>query len=482
MSRPIDTESGPDSRPSRPVPAVCRVTVLAPGVEVDLSLPSETVLVSLVPGIVSLIAERRIARGESDDDADMSRLAFTLTTLAGEPLDVGRSLTELGVREGNFLVLHSGDTAPPPPLFDDVVHAVSMSADRGRWTSESARAVGSAAAIVASAAGSAIAVLSPRGGFVDAAVAMVLAVAFTVVGCAVSTVHNDPRAAAVLCGCATPMGFAAGVLFVPGNDVASDCALGSAASAALALLTLRFGRVGRQIFTAIALVCVALCLACLCATATALPVDDIAAVVAAACVLAFTWAPRMAMLHSRIPLPRVPVVESPGLSEHAGPDIGEPFEAIRVRTVAAQQYLTGYVTGLSTVAAVAAVLAASAWPSGDVDWAGVVLALTIGLVLALRGRTHVDRIQATVSIAAGSAVPLMMLLVAALIQPDRSPVWAAGCALVTLVALALGIVAPTRTFSPVVRRVTELVEFAAIAAIIPLVCWVVDLFGLVRAL
>jgi type VII secretion integral membrane protein EccD len=459
------------------------VTVLAPGVEVDLSLPSETALAALLPGVVALIAERRVARGESHDDPEpILTVAPTLTSLAGAPFDGGRSLTELGVRDGDLLVLHYDETAPPPPLFDDVVHAVSMSADRDHWTAGSARGVGSVAAVLAATAGSVIAVLSPRAGIVDGALAMALAVALVVAGCAMSVVRNDTRTALVLCACATPVAFAAGMLLVPGSDIASDCALGAASGAALALITLRFGRVGRQIFTAVAVVSVVLCLSCLWATVTEVSHNAIAAVTAAACVLAFTWAPRMALLHARIPLPRVPVVDSAGLLEHTEPEVGLSFDAIRSRTVAAQQYLTGYVAGLSVTAAASALVSVLPGPSGDVDWAGVALALVVGLVLALRGRTYVDRVQAAVPIVAGSAVPLVLTIAAAVHFPESSPLWTAGCALIALSALALGIVAPTRTFSPVMRRTSELVEFAAIAAVLPLVCWVVDLFALVRAL
>ncbi|WP_188545687.1 type VII secretion integral membrane protein EccD [Rhodococcoides trifolii] len=483
MSRSVDAESASDSRPSRPIPAVCRVTVLAPGVEVDLSLPSDTVVASLLPGIASLIAEHRAARGESDGDQHaMSTIAPTLTTLAGTPLDPGRSLAEFGVQDGDLLVLHDDDAAPPPPLFDDVVHAVSTSADCDRWTPESARVVGSVAAVVAATAGAATAVLDPTAGIVGGAVGIAVAVALTVVGCAVGLIRDDPRTAVVLCGGAVPVAFAAGMLVVPGNDIASDCALGSAVSAALALLTLRFGNVERPIFTAVAVACVVLSLACLWGATTAVPRADIAAVAAATCVLAFTWAPRMAMLHSRMPLPHVPVTDSPALFDHTEPAVSASFDAIRSRTVAAQQFLTGYVAGLSTAAAAAALLAVSAGRSGAVDWISIVLALSVGLVLALRGRTYVDRVQASVSIVAGSVVPAGLLVGAALSFPERSPLWCTGFALFGLTALVLGVMAPTRTFSPVLRRTTELVEFAAIAAIIPLVCWVVDLFALVRAL
>ncbi len=41
---------------------------------------------------------------------------------------------------------------------------------------------------------------------------------------------------------------------------------------------------------------------------------------------------------------------------------------------------------------------------------------------------------------------------------------------------------PRRTFTPVQRRISELTEYAVIATIVPLACWVAGLYSAVRGL
>jgi Flp pilus assembly pilin Flp len=42
------------------------------------------------------------------------------------------------------------------------------------------------------------------------------------------------------------------------------------------------------------------------------------------------------------------------------------------------------------------------------------------------------------------------------------------------------VVAPRRSFTPVQRRAAEVVEYAVIATIVPLACWVTGLYAAVR--
>jgi hypothetical protein len=59
------------------------------------------------------------------------------------------------------------------------------------------------------------------------------------------------------------------------------------------------------------------------------------------------------------------------------------------------------------------------------------------------------------------------------------------CALA--VALGIGVLWLTvvdvdTRLSPVARRCVELLEYGALVAVVPVACWVADLFGLVRGL
>jgi hypothetical protein len=78
-----------------------------------------------------------------------------------------------------------------------------------------------------------------------------------------------------------------------------------------------------------------------------------------------------------------------------------------------------------------------------------------------------------ISMAAGLAV--------AVISKPAQAHWAALLTVAAAGSLALGWL-HGYPVSPVVRRAIELLEYLAVAAVLPLACWVVGLYGLVRGL
>jgi hypothetical protein len=63
------------------------------------------------------------------------------------------------------------------------------------------------------------------------------------------------------------------------------------------------------------------------------------------------------------------------------------------------------------------------------------------------------------------------------------PLAAFGAAVVMVIAaLVLGIIVPNQSATPPMRRAAELIEYAFVAAVLPLVFWVADLYSLVRGL
>ncbi|NUS95749.1 MAG: type VII secretion integral membrane protein EccD, partial [Nocardia sp.] len=81
----------------------------------------------------------------------------------------------------------------------------------------------------------------------------------------------------------------------------------------------------------------------------------------------------------------------------------------------------------------------------------------------------------------GAAILLAMLVGTAFVTD--LPLAAFGAALVMLVAaLILGIIVPNQTATPPMRRAAELIEYGFVAAVLPLVFWVADLYSLVRGL
>ena len=141
-------------------------------------------------------------------------------------------------------------------------------------------------------------------------------------------------------------------------------------------------------------------------------------------------------------------------------------------------------SGLICGASVAASLGAASVALGQLRDPGSTLRDTtftavIALILLLRVRTHADDIRciglavsAIVAAAAGFAA-------AAVSAPGQAHVIGALAAAAGTAALGclLGL-----TISPIVARAIEVVEYLALAAVVPLACWVGGIFGLVRGL
>ena len=129
-----------------------------------------------------------------------------------------------------------------------------------------------------------------------------------------------------------------------------------------------------------------------------------------------------------------------------------------------------------------ALLASAPSASDGIYWPGTSLAVAAATVLMFRGRTYSSAEQAVPLISGGSAVLMLLAVATAVVVPSAALPLFATTALLVVAALVLGVVVPQRTFSPVQRRAAEIVDYAAIAAVVPLACWVSGLFVAVRGL
>lgn len=99
--------------------------------------------------------------------------------------------------------------------------------------------------------------------------------------------------------------------------------------------------------------------------------------------------------------------------------------------------------------------------------------------MLLRVRTHIDlRRRIALMVAGHIAVAAGVVLV--VVSAPGQANWV--CVLATAIGLtALG-GAVGVTLSPLARRAVDLVEYLALAAVVPLACWVGGVYGLVRGL
>ncbi|NLE79273.1 MAG: type VII secretion integral membrane protein EccD [Rhodococcus sp.] len=467
---------------------LCRLTVLSTHSQVDMAVPATIPLALLVPGIVDTIRSHQGSNDFDDVVEEYEPNEWVLAKIGQAPLASTLTLNEHGIRDGDLLVLESARASAPAPLFDDIMYNVATAGseqDR-EWTADSARAMGSAIGLLVTLVGSFALLWSARDGenLVGAGFALLMALLFLTAGALTSRIYGDVRSAVVL-GCASlPVAFTGGALFVPGEFGAPHLLLGSALTGVTAILGLRVSGVGLSLFTAAASLSLLATPAALVGTLSDASTHEIAAGTLAVALIGLAFSARISMLMAKLPLPPVP---APGTSVDPSEDDPDDqvarlsYNELLDRSTRARQYLTGLVTAMALGTLTSALLAAQSTAEG-IYWPGTALAISAAAVLMFRGRTYSSIHQAVPLIASGAAILVLLLAGAAVTASDWSVAVFAVAMLFVAAALALGVLAPKQTFSPVMRRVAELIDLAFIASIVPLVCWVTNLYSMMRGL
>ncbi|MFD0467450.1 EsaB/YukD family protein [Nonomuraea thailandensis] len=107
-----------------PLPPLCHVTVVGPRRKADLALPADIPLPHVLPGLLRAMGE---LGGET-----AAAPGWTLQRIGGPPFDLGQSLSQLGVLDGEILYLRPRQVALPPARFDDVADVVATGVREGR--------------------------------------------------------------------------------------------------------------------------------------------------------------------------------------------------------------------------------------------------------------------------------------------------------------------------------------------------------------
>jgi hypothetical protein len=106
-----------------------------------------------------------------------------------------------------------------------------------------------------------------------------------------------------------------------------------------------------------------------------------------------------------------------------------------------------------------------------------VFTAVIGLVLLLRARTYADTIRCTALASGGTACIVVCFALVFVAMPQQAH-WVCLLAATAGIGALAGLFGITAT--PIVRRAVELTEYLALAAIVPLTCWIGGLYELVR--
>lgn len=483
-----DRSAGGGARARGPADLV-RLTVLAPHTQIDLALPNSVPVDLLIPGIADLVLRHSAANDFDAAEERTEPVRWALSRLGAPPLAPALSLREHGVLDGELLVFDDVAASAPPPLFDDIMYnvAVADTTHTHAWSPRTARLTGSAIAVVASLAGS-FALAQVDGAvaaLVAAGCALLVLVAFLVAGALVARVHGDAGAGIVLGAAALPVAFVAGMQLVPGERGAPHVLLGLVTVGAAAMLALRASGTGQAVFTAAIAVSLFGAAAALGATLSDQPLRTVGALLVGSALMGLASAPRLAIAIAKLPLPPVP---APGTSLDPAEDDPDDsrsvpsFDSVAERADRARRYLTGLIAAMTLFTGFGALTAALPEPGAGICWPGTALAVAAAAVLMFRGRTYASAPPAVLLVGGGAAVLVLLCAATAVVVPSAAFGVFAVTTGTVVGALLLGIAAPRRAFSPVQRRAAELVDYAAIASVVPLVCWVSGLFAAVRGL
>ncbi len=455
-------------RASRTAAAFTRVTVVAPRTRIDVALPTDVAVADLLPMLLDMA--REVA-----PDGGASHGGWCLARLGEAALDPSRTLGSVGILDGDLLQLRWRVANPPPPLFDDVVDAIAVSAPVSfrPWTPGTARVMGRVAgglALVAAAA----ALLLAGPGMAAALVAGFAAVAAIAVGAVLAGVYGDAATGVVVAACGPPFAFVCGLYLVPGEVGAANVLLASVLLLVVAAGALLVTGQGTTTFVALAAAAALASVAALVATLVEHPLPGIAAGAAAIAVGGISMLPRLTIQLAKLPLPQVP-----GSAEDLRADSDFPdYAAIERRAGVAHDYLTGLIIGCGAVAAGGAVLAAKSGTAGSVFGA------VVAAVLLLRARSYANGSQAIALLASG-ALAATGLVVGWMVAASPLVLLVgmfAGLVAAAAAAMVVGVVFPSRRFSPPLRRSVDIVEAVLIAAVLPLALAVMELYQMFRQL
>jgi type VII secretion integral membrane protein EccD len=433
---------------------LCRLSVAHGPHTVDLALPNETPVGLLLPSIVDLVHRGPVAADEARQ--------WQLSRLGEERLDCAMSLHDNGIRDGELLLLATKAMPAPVRIQGDPWHAVIDTIDTGP---PSTGVTAAAACLCVAVLGAAALVWSgvvthATGHLITAGVIATPAAAGAV---AMRRAHPDPILCVALSVIAVVFAAAAGFLAVPAGPSTANALLAAAVACSTSILLLRVTRCGAVCLTALATLTALTGAASACGVAWTLPVSTTGAALSVMSLATLGVAARLSIAPA-------------GLAPHGDDDAASET----LRAVAAHHTLTGLVIGSAGAAALGAVLVASGGIHGGRSWThAAVFAAVVGLVMVLRTRTHVD-MRRRIALIIGGLVATAAGVAPIVVSIPGQAYWV--CVLATAIGLSMLGGAFGARVNPLTRRAVDVLEYLALAAVVPLACWVAGLYGLVRGL
>ncbi len=471
-----------------------RLTLVVGDLTIDVGLPANVRIGEYIDDVIDIANEQIAVRNPSSEvHLEHSDCTWTLAPLGGDQIEPHRSLTEVGIHDGELLIISAVGQCVCPLLFDDVDDASAGDQPAARkWL------VNNAAVLLCFSIGLAamatLAALLPwwAGDSVVPAAVLALGVLGKICACAVTTLPVVAQRSSWVFAVALPLVFAGTLYVVPGGFGATSLPMAFALCALSSVVVLLISGTGRALHSGVIAACL---FGCAGATAMLLwqaPLHTVGALMATAALIVVYLAPRVTIALSKLPIPRVPTAGEPlddietqgGTTVEGVNAIGKQIipteEGLTRRVRRANEYLTGILVAVALAAVVGSYLAADV--SNGFFWQGTAFAVVVAAVLCLRGRSHHDLVQSATLIGSGLAIAVAVIVKTAVYVED----WQvrAIVALIALMAIAVacGLAAPRREFSPVMRRWVEIIQYIAVALIFPLCFWIIGLYAFFREL
>jgi len=423
--------------------SLCRLTVASctddTHREVDLELPAHVDVGQLLPQIVDLV---------HCDTAAAPGLDWLLSRPGELPMDESATLNDNDVRDGDLLILTTKEPLVAEWSYCDPCHAVAAD------TAPVPRVLPAFICVLIGGFGAAVLAWPAAGMAVTSRifVGTCLALASAAGAVAARRFRGDRLICTTLSLVAVVYSGALGFLAVRTGTPVSGLLLGSAAIFTAAILLLRVTDCGRVCLTTLATMGALIAATATVAIACELALDAGGAALVVLSLATLGFAPRLSMIFS-------------GTTPDAVPNAGR-----------CHRILTGLVTG-SSIAAAAGAAAVAAGEGSALR--GTCFIAIVALVLLLRARTHVDATRRSSLIAASMLSVVAGFIAAAAAAPAYAHVISVLAAMVGAAALGWLVSA---SVSPIVLRTVEVVEYVALAAVIPMACWVGGIYGWARGM
>ncbi|MFJ5063097.1 type VII secretion integral membrane protein EccD [Streptomyces nigra] len=461
------------------VAELCRLTVRAPSVSVDLAVPADVPVADLLPTLLRYV-------GEEAEEAGLDHAGWALQRLGDAPLDEETTLARAGLADGEVLYLRPHTEALPEARLDDLVDGIADTAGRKlhTWHPEAARGL-LVGATVATVMAALLLVFWPGtagSGSVRAACSAVAGLLLLAGAGTASRAVGDRLSATALGLLVAPCLAMAGWV-LPGGDLTGPDAAqvagarllaAGAAGAGGAVLALAATAVGAPALLGTAVVSVALATSGALIGYTDLRVPAAVALVATVFVLAAGAVAPFAFKLAGMRMPALPSSASQlqeGIEPYAGGDVAE-------RTELAGRWVTALFAVTGVIAAAALVVLAERPNLPEVLTA---LALSLLLLLHSRGLVHIGQ---RLTLAVPGIWGLLLLARSWAVDSEgdgRLVVFAVLLGAAAALVIAAWTV-PGRRMLPYWGRAAEVAHTGIAVALLPLSLWVAGLFGWLRGL